>query len=126
MIDHHQMALDMAQPELLHGKDKRVKTEAQKVISAQQREIKIMQSWLKSWTGKSYIPKPMPMGMDNVGSMDKWFLENMIPHHQGAIDMSKLIPERTQNVQLRQMGQNIIRAQTAEIVQYRQLLKSLP
>lgn len=125
MIDHHQMAVDMAQHELMMGKDARVKAAAQKVVDAQKKEISTMQGWLKAWTGEHYQPGPMPMGMDGVGSMDRWFLEGMIPHHQGAIDMSHLIPSRTQNAALRQLGQQIIRVQSAEIAQYRQLLASV-
>lgn len=125
MIDHHQMAVDMAQHELMHGTDARVKAAAQKVIDAQQKEITTMQDWLKAWTGKTHQPQAMPMGMDNVGHMDKWFLEGMIPHHQGAIDMARLVPARTQNAQLRQMAQDIIRVQSAEIAQYGQWLKTL-
>ncbi len=125
MIDHHQMALDMAQHELMHGTDARVKAAARKVIDAQQKEITTMQGWLKAWTGKTHQPQAMPMGMDNVGSMDRWFLEGMIPHHQGAIDMARLVPARTQNVQLRQMAQDIIRVQSAELTQYRQWLGAL-
>lgn len=125
MIYHHQMALDMAQHELSMGHDPRVKAEAQKVLGAQRQEITTMQNWLKRWTGQSYKPQPMPMDMNGMDNMDKWFLEGMIPHHQGAIDMSQLIAERTHNTQVRQLGQAIIRTQSAEIAQYRQLLRGL-
>ncbi len=129
MIDHHQMALDMAQHELSMGQDPRVKAEAQRVIAAQKREIATMQGWLKAWTGQSNTPKSMSMDMpmsDHMkGSMDRWFLEGMIPHHQGAIDMSRLIPSRTQNPLVRQLGKQIIASQTAEIARYRTLLKTI-
>lgn len=125
MIDHHQMALEMAQHELGMGQDRRVKAAAQKVIDSQRGEITTMQGWLKSWTGKGYTPKPMPMQMAMDASMDRQFLQGMIPHHQGAVDMSRLIPARTHNPQLRQLGMQIIRTQTAEMVQYRQLLKTV-
>lgn len=123
MIDHHGMALDMARHELAMGQDARVKAAAQKVIDAQNMEIKTMQGWLRAWTGESYAPMPMQMNMTE--SADRWFLTEMIPHHQGAIEMSNLIPARTQNGQLRQLGQAIIRAQSAEIAQYRELFKTV-
>lgn len=126
MIDHHQMALEMAQHELSMGRDPRVKAEAKKVVDAQKKEITTMQGWLKTWTGRSYAPKSMPMHMNNMqGSMDKWFLQEMIPHHQGALMMSSLISSHTQNSQLLALGRTIIRAQSMEIVRYRQLLQSV-
>ena len=46
---------------------------------------------------------------------DGRFIELMIEHHQGAIDMANLIPARTQRQELRDLGNNIITAQTGEI-----------
>ena len=123
MSDHHQMAIDMARAEVKSGKDARVKAAAQKVIADQQKEIALMGGWIRIWTGKAYTPKSMPMQMADMGSADRWFLEGMIPHHVGAIDMAKLVPARTQNVQVRTIATQIIRAQQAEINQYTAWLK---
>ncbi|GAB2960460.1 hypothetical protein GCM10027048_30240 [Hymenobacter coalescens] len=46
MIPHHQSAIDMAQAELEHGRDTRLKEMAQQMITAQQQEIKQLQDWL--------------------------------------------------------------------------------
>ncbi|GAB3840866.1 DUF305 domain-containing protein [Hymenobacter jeollabukensis] len=46
MIPHHQSAIDMAQAELDHGRDTRLKEMAQQMINAQQQEIKQLQDWL--------------------------------------------------------------------------------
>ena len=47
MIPHHQGAIDMAKAELEHGDDPWVREMAQKVITAQEQEIKDMIAWLE-------------------------------------------------------------------------------
>jgi len=47
MIPHHQGAIDMAKAELEHGDDPWAKEMAQKVIAAQEQEIKDMIAWLE-------------------------------------------------------------------------------
>jgi uncharacterized protein (DUF305 family) len=46
MMPHHQGAIDMAEIELKYGRDPRLKQLAARIISAQQREIAMMQGWL--------------------------------------------------------------------------------
>lgn len=49
--------------------------------------------------------------------LDRIFLEDMIVHHQGALDMTELLLEKTKRPELQALGANIITAQTAEIAQ---------
>lgn len=125
MMDHHQMALDMAGKQLASGKDARAKAEARKVIAAQQKEIALLGGWVRKWTGQSYRPASMPMTVPAGMSTDRWFLTEMIPHHQGAIDMSRLAPARGGSSGVKSLAGQIIKAQAAEIATYRQLLKSV-
>lgn len=46
---------------------------------------------------------------------DKAFIEEMILHHQGAVDMAKLIETNAKHNELKQLGQDIISAQSKEI-----------
>ncbi|TQR30366.1 DUF305 domain-containing protein [Campylobacter sp. MIT 99-7217] len=52
------------------------------------------------------------------------FLSNMIPHHQGAIDSSKIMLELSKNKKIHQIAQNIIKAQEQEIKEFQALLAS--
>lgn len=47
--------------------------------------------------------------------LDAAFLEGMIPHHQGAVDMAELILENAKHEELRAMARDIIDAQQREI-----------
>jgi uncharacterized protein (DUF305 family) len=59
MIDHHQMALDMAADCLKKAETADVKKLCQAIIDAQTPEIKQMQDWLKNWYKVDYQPMPM-------------------------------------------------------------------
>lgn len=43
---HHQAAIDMAQMELKGGKDAKMRAMAKRIVDAQQKEIKEIDSWL--------------------------------------------------------------------------------
>jgi uncharacterized protein (DUF305 family) len=46
MIPHHQGAIDMAKIELQYGKDEKLKTMAEEIIAAQEKEINELRTWL--------------------------------------------------------------------------------
>lgn len=48
---------------------------------------------------------------------DKAFLEEMIIHHEGAVDMANLVLEESDNKELKDFANNIIEAQSKEINQ---------
>ncbi len=60
------------------------------------------------------------MGHD-MGSMmvqsDEDFVAMMIPHHQEAIDTAEVILAKSENAELKELAQDIVDAQTAEIAQ---------
>lgn len=47
MLPHHQAAIEMAQTQLLCGKDPELRRVAQEIITDQQSEIDLMRLWLK-------------------------------------------------------------------------------
>ncbi len=46
MVPHHQAAIDMAKAELAYGKDPDLRALAQRIIDAQEREIRTLNDWL--------------------------------------------------------------------------------
>jgi uncharacterized protein (DUF305 family) len=78
----------------------------------------------------------MPSGMMGEMSMmaDLWklpsnrlevvFMSLMIPHHQGAIMMAQLVPDRAAHQELKDLASQIIASQSAEIDQLQSWLSS--
>lgn len=52
----------------------------------------------------------------HLNHADVHFLQMMIPHHEQANEMSELVPFRTDRQELRDIAEEIIRAQEAEIL----------
>jgi uncharacterized protein (DUF305 family) len=139
MIPHHQQAVEMSalvpdrstNPELIEL--------AKKISAAQQPEIEIMKVFLVQWkenpdTGSAHGGHGGTMaGMVDEATMtrleslngaefDTLWLESMISHHQGAIEMAKAEIANGENVDAKGLAQTIIDTQQAEIGQMKQML----
>lgn len=51
---------------------------------------------------------------------DKAFIEMMVAHHEGAVEMAELIPSRAKHDEIKSLGEAIISAQTKEIEEMKQ------
>jgi uncharacterized protein (DUF305 family) len=51
---------------------------------------------------------------------DAAFIENMIMHHQAAVDMAKLSADRAEHDEIKQLSKNIVSAQEKEIGQMKE------
>jgi uncharacterized protein (DUF305 family) len=146
MIQHHQMALMMANHCLERAVSEEVQGVCNAVIAAQTPEIEQMRAWLLNWYAIDTPEMPM-MGMDGMGGMggdmpgmmgmmaglddvegvdyDIAWLEAMIEHHDDAIHMSERVLQRATHDDLIALANAIIRAQSAEIDQMEALIVQL-
>ena len=65
---------------------------------------------------------PMMEGMMDPDP-DAAFIKGMIPHHQGAIDMAKVVIKYGKNPEVRKLAEEIIKAQEGEITWMNNWLK---
>ena len=132
MIAHHQGAVDMANLALTNSSRQEVKDLANTIVSAQTTEITDMMAWQKKWGYPASSGEMMmdhsSMGMmdTNAGMMnelngktgeafDKAFLEQMIIHHQSAINMAASGKTNAQHQEVKDLSVAIVTAQTNEI-----------
>lgn len=52
-----------------------------------------------------------------ANGIDRAFAEQMIPHHQGAVDMAEIALERAEHPELRELAEQIISSQETEIAE---------
>jgi uncharacterized protein (DUF305 family) len=64
------------------------------------------------------------MMIPSTGNIDIDYLQGMIPHHQGAIDMSEELIKKSKDPQLKSLAEKIIKEQKAEIKLMQDLLKA--
>ncbi len=137
MIAHHQGAVDMAKMAVTSAKHQELKDMANAIITAQEQEIAQMTAWQKEWgypsTSADNMMDHSAMGMmDEMAGMsaelegktgddfDKAFIEQMIMHHQSAIDMATPGAKNAYRQEVKTLSKAIVSDQTKEIEQMKQ------
>jgi uncharacterized protein (DUF305 family) len=138
MIPHHQQAVDMGTLAETRASNPEVKALAAQIKAEQAPEIAQMSGWLTDAGLPIKSSMDMGHGMDGVLSdsemtaltnatgtaFDKLYLEGMIGHHEGAIQMVSML-KSSDNPSTKQLGDNIVASQTAQIAQMKALLAKL-
>lgn len=141
MIEHHQMALDMARAVGERGASPEVRQLAQAVIRSQATEIDSMKAWRARWFADAPASPAMPaehaammgMHMDMTGlqatsgaELDRLFLLDMIPHHGGAVMMASHAQKMSRRPEIVALSRSIIAEQAREIGEMQRLLTAMP
>lgn len=130
MIPHHQQGSDLATLALAKAENPKVLDLAERIGLAEDPEIATMRGWLNAW-GKDEAPAAtdrsgMTMGMISDEEMtvlagtagadfDRMFLQAMIRHHRGAIDMATSELTGGKSPDVKKLAQAMVSAQQAEI-----------
>lgn len=145
MIPHHGQAVQMSDMAIEVSTDPGVLALAEQIKAAQSPEIEQMTAWLTEWD--QTVPDPnavMDENMDGAGGMmmsgmmsaadmtrlgeasgtdfDRMFLEMMILHHEGAIEMAEQELADGKYQPTKDLAQAVITGQQAEIEEMNTLI----
>jgi uncharacterized protein (DUF305 family) len=134
MIPHHSQAVTMSELALANTTNPEILSLATAIRDAQAPEIAQMQSWLEqsdySGTHAGHMDMGGMLSDEELAELsaatgptfDRLFLEGMIAHHEGAIDVLSMIKNST-NSEVKKLYADILTGQSAEIEAMRSLLK---
>ena len=137
MIIHHQGAIMSAEHMIADSERPDLRQLSENIQTSQAEQIEQMRAWREEWypdAAPTFEMDPTQMNemmgdnqmqemmgdehmqemMDTDGT-DAMFLRMMIPHHQLAIDMSEQALDNAEHPELKELAQQIIDEQSAEI-----------
>lgn len=143
MKPHHEAAVSMSENLLKYGSNEAVKQLAATIIKDQLIGTGEIEALIQKLKGNPQVDKAkeaeylkayhkihdqMIDAMEDVkpsGNIDRDFLNQMIPHHEGAVAMSENILKYTANSEVKKLAQGIITNQQKQIAEMKQLLKTI-
>ncbi len=149
MIPHHAQALTMSELAPTRARSRQVKALARRILAAQRPEILAMAAWLTEQgvavPSASDDPTAFDHGEHGHAAMhgmltdeqlhaledatgaefDRLFLEGMIQHHDGAIEMADAVAKRGSDVRVTEMAEEMVIGQGAEVDRMEELLAQL-
>lgn len=146
MIPHHQQAVEMAELAADRADSPEVRQLAEDIEAAQDPEIETMTQWLRDWGQEAPSgsmdhgdmghgdPEEMPGMMDETemgrltesegAAFDRMFLQRMVEHHEGAIEMARTEQANGENPDAVALAEQVEADQEAEIAKMKELLGS--
>jgi uncharacterized protein (DUF305 family) len=125
MLTHHKAAIDMTELETSFGEHVKVARKAQQIAAVEKKEIVALKASAKRFLPTENLDSfkvkvvPVVASMQHTlhltPTIDNQFIEMMIVHHQGAIDISNLYLKYAKDVKLKALAQSIIKVNQLEI-----------
>lgn len=143
MIPHHEQALELSALVPERSTNPEVIQLAQTIAAAQEPEIATLKAFLVQWNenpdsktgheghdmagmggmaGMVDAPTMARLESLNGAEFDTLWLQSMLAHHEGAVEMAKAELANGENVDAKLLAQHVIDAQQAEIDQMRTIL----
>lgn len=139
MIVHHQGAVDMAILVKTRSRQPDLAALAKSIIDEQTKEIE----QLRKWRDERFAGKPAAVNLELAGmregmkgmdvakldqlkdrGFDLEFVKQMIPHHEGAVLMAKETLQKSEDTEIKELAESIVRAQETEIKKMREWQKA--
>ncbi|WP_411104347.1 DUF305 domain-containing protein [Streptomyces sp. cmx-4-9] len=137
MIPHHRQAVQMAGLAATRAQSPQVKRLAQEIKKAQDPEIATLSGWLTAWgepvpaegadasghaghgagdgAGMMSAEEMDRLGKASGQAFDTAFMELMIKHHEGAVEMARTEQEQGAAAEAKALAVAVVTAQSAEI-----------
>jgi uncharacterized protein (DUF305 family) len=134
MVPHHESAIEMAKLGVERAETKEIRALADDILEAQQAEIAQMGDMHERLIGEPIDPdvgahevlglSAKDAGMEHgdaaatlarADPFDRAFIDHMVPHHEGAIRMARVVLPKTNDPELRELAEGIVTAQKREI-----------
>jgi uncharacterized protein (DUF305 family) len=134
MIPHHESAISMARVARRRAEHQQITELAQAIVTTQAREIRQIRRIHRHLFEEPILPnedahEALGLSADEAGMghmdsaaplkqavpFDKAFVDEMIPHHQGAIRMAQAVRDQTEDDEIRSLADAIVTAQSNEI-----------
>ncbi len=135
MVPHHESAISMAQVAKERATVPEIKQLANDIVGAQEKELAQMRTihqrlFNAALTSDEGAHDKLELSADEAGMnhgaesttklrtanpFDSAFIDEMTPHHEGAVRMAKAVLETTEDAEIRQLAQDIVSAQEAEV-----------
>jgi uncharacterized protein (DUF305 family) len=149
MIPHHAQALEMSRLASTRAEDEHVQALARRIQGAQGPEIMTMAAWLEArnidvpkagedhstydhgahghseMAGMLTEEQMAELEASRGRKFDRLFLQGMISHHRGAVEMAQTAASEGVDIQVAEMSADVATGQAAEIRRMRELLAEL-
>lgn len=145
MVPHHQQAVTMSDMAKQQATNPKVKALAADIQAAQGPEIETMTGWLTAWGqpaptsgghdmanmdgasmgGMMTDEQMQQLGAASGAAFDRMWLQQMVAHHKGAVEMSGVELRDGKNSDAKKLAQQIIDAQKREITVMEELLPTI-
>jgi len=131
MIDHHFMAVRMAEQCVAKARHERLRDQCTEIAEMQGEEIQMMRSWLRRWYGTDHKPH---LGLSERAQLRElasvhgarfeiMVMQMFIDHHAIAVIRAEDCIRRAYHERLREACRMMVETQLAEIVRFRSWLR---